>query len=126
MIFFVSPYFPARNCSCRMRGGSVRGTPLHVAAIKADLNLSKNLEVRLRIKSTSLKPDVLLLDLTMPKKDGLTALKEIKETDPNAKIIMLSAADSKKMVDDCLAAGASTFIPKPFDFNVVLEKIKNI
>ena len=77
-------------------------------------------------KYNSLKPDVLLLDLTMPKKDGLTALKEIKETDPDAKIIMLSAADSKKMVDDCIEAGATSFIPKPFDFNVVLKTIKEI
>jgi len=77
-------------------------------------------------KYASLKPDILLLDLTMPKKDGLTALKEIKQIDPDAKIIMLSAADSQKMVNDCLEAGATTFIPKPFDFKIVLEKIENI
>ena len=77
-------------------------------------------------KYASLKPDVLLLDLTMPKKDGLTVLKEIKEIDPDAKIIMLSAADSEKMVNDCLEAGAATFISKPFDFNVVLKTIRDL
>ncbi len=77
-------------------------------------------------KYASLKPDILLLDLTMPKKDGLTVLKEIKEIDPDAKVIMLSAADSKKMVDDCLEAGAASFISKPFDFNMVLKTLKEI
>ncbi len=77
-------------------------------------------------KYASIKPDVLLLDLTMPKKDGLTALKEIKKAHPDAKIIMLSAADSKSMVDECLEAGAATFISKPFDFNMVLKTLKEI
>ena len=74
----------------------------------------------------SVKPDILLLDLTMPQKDGLTVLKEIKKTNPDAKIIMLSAADSKKMVDDCLEAGAIDFISKPFDFKMVLKKLKEV
>jgi len=77
-------------------------------------------------KYFSLKPDILLMDLTMPKKDGLTALKEIKKIDPDAKIIMLSAADSMKLIDDCLEAGAVTFISKPFDFNMVLKAIREI
>jgi len=77
-------------------------------------------------KYAFLKPDILLLDLTMPKKDGLTVLKEIKEINPDAKIIMLSAADNKTMVDDCLEAGATTFISKPFDFNVVLKTLKDL
>ena len=77
-------------------------------------------------KYGSVKPDVLLLDLTMPKKDGLTALKEIKRTHPDAKIIMLSAADSKSMVDDCLEAGATSFISKPFDFKMVLKTLEEI
>ena len=77
-------------------------------------------------KYASLKPDILLLDLTMPKKDGLTVLKEIKQIHPDAKIIMLSAADSKTMVDECIEAGAISFIPKPFDFNVVLKTLKEV
>ena len=77
-------------------------------------------------KYASIKPDLLLMDLTMPKKDGLTALKEIKKAHPDAKIIMLSAADSEKMVNECLEAGAITFIPKPFDFDRVLKTLKEV
>ena len=77
-------------------------------------------------KYLSLKPDILLLDLTMPKKDGLTVLKEIKKIHPDAKVIMLSASDSKNMVDDCLEAGATSFISKPFDFKMVLKTLEEI
>jgi len=74
-------------------------------------------------KYASIKPDILLMDLSMPKKDGITALKEIKKTHPDAKIIMLSAVGSF-MASDCLEAGAITFIPKPFDFDKVLKILK--
>ena len=76
-------------------------------------------------KYASIKPDIVLMDLTMPKKDGLTALKEIKKTHPDAKIIMLSAAGTW-MASACLEAGAIAFIPKPFDFDRVLEILKEV
>jgi len=77
-------------------------------------------------KFNTFKPDVLLLDLTMPKKDGLTVLKEIKGTNPDAKIIVLSGADSKEMINQCLEAGAISFIPKPFDFDQVIKTLEEI
>lgn len=69
------------------------------------------------------KPDVLLLDIAMPKKDGQTALKEIITLDPSAKVIMITATDSLKMINDCVAAGALAYIMKPFDFEDVLKAI---
>ena len=77
-------------------------------------------------KFNTLKPDVLLLDLTMPEKDGLTALKEIKGTNPDAKIIVFSGDDSNETVNECLEAGAVSFIPKPFDFDQVIKILKEI
>jgi len=74
-------------------------------------------------KFTASKPDVLLLDVAMPKKDGLTALKEIKKTHPNAKIIIITALEDMTMVKDCVAAGALAYIMKPFDANNVLQSI---
>jgi len=74
-------------------------------------------------KFTASKPDVLLLDVAMPKKDGLTALKEIKKTHTNAKIIMITAHEDMTMVQDCVAAGALAYIMKPFDVDKVLKSI---
>ncbi len=71
-------------------------------------------------------PDVLLLDLAMPKKDGLTVVKEIIQIDPNAKIILITASDDQKIISQCLENGASSYISKPFDFNGVLKAIDDI
>jgi len=70
-----------------------------------------------------LKPDVMLLDLAMPKKDGLTVIQEIIAKDPKAKIILITAAGDMKVIDKCLTNGAKTYIPKPFEFEQVLKII---
>jgi len=74
-------------------------------------------------KFVDLKPDVLLLDLVLAEKDGLATLKEIKETNPNAKIIMISVLDNKQMIQDCISAGALAYITKPFGADDVLQSI---
>jgi len=74
-------------------------------------------------KYPQLKPDMLLLDLAMPKKDGLTVIQEIIAMDPKAKIILITAADNMKVIDKCLASGAKSYIAKPFEFNQILKII---
>ena len=76
-------------------------------------------------KFSEIQPDLLLLDLAMPKKDGLTVVKEIISKHPDAKIIIVTASDDQKTINDCLAAGAVSFISKPFDFNKVLKVISD-
>ncbi len=71
-------------------------------------------------------PQILLLDLAMPKKDGLTVVKEVIEYDPNAKIIMITASDDQKVISQCLEHGAKISVSKPFDFNSVLKTITEI
>jgi len=71
-------------------------------------------------------PEILLLDLAMPKKDGLTVVKEIIQFDPTAKIILITASDDQKIIQDCLDSGAASYISKPFDFNGVLKAITDI
>ncbi len=71
-------------------------------------------------------PDVLLLDLAMPKKDGLVVVKEVMQFDPNAKIILITASDDQKVISQCLESGALSYISKPFDFNGVLKVINDI
>ncbi len=74
-------------------------------------------------KYPQLKPDLMLLDLAMPKKDGLTVIQEIMEMDPKAKIILITAAGDMKIIDKCLASGAKSYIAKPFEFKQVLKII---
>ena len=72
------------------------------------------------------KPDIVLLDMAMPKKDGLAVLKEIISYDPKAKIIMISASDNQETVKECLSAGARAYILKPFNFHEVLNIINQV
>jgi two-component system, chemotaxis family, chemotaxis protein CheY len=72
------------------------------------------------------KPDLVTLDITMPEKNGIEALKEIKQEYPQAKIIMCSAMGQQKMVVEAIEAGAKDFIVKPFDENRVIEAINRV
>ncbi|MED4531292.1 response regulator [Metabacillus fastidiosus] len=73
-----------------------------------------------------LKPDLVTMDVTMPEKNGVEALKEIKEEFPDAKIIMCSAIGQQKMVVEAIEAGAKDFIVKPFDESRVIEAITRV
>jgi len=75
-------------------------------------------------KYAELQPDLVTMDITMPEMDGISALKKIKETDPNAKILMCSAMGQQAMVIDAIQAGAKDFIVKPFQADRVLEAIQ--
>jgi two-component system chemotaxis response regulator CheY len=75
-------------------------------------------------KYKELSPDIVTMDITMPEMDGITALKEIRIIDSNAKIIMCSAMGQQAMVIDAIQAGAKDFIVKPFQADRVLEAIK--
>lgn len=76
-------------------------------------------------KFNQIQPDLLLLDLAMPKKDGLTVVKEIMEFYPEAKIILITATDNQSIIKQCLEAGASASISKPFNFDKVLKVISD-
>ncbi|GBF11612.1 response regulator [Tepidibacillus infernus] len=82
---------------------------------------SDGLQAVEKYKETS--PDLVTMDITMPEMDGITALKEIKKSDPNAKIIMCSAMGQQAMVIDAIQAGAKDFIVKPFQADRVIEAI---
>jgi two-component system chemotaxis response regulator CheY len=71
-----------------------------------------------------LKPDVTLLDITMPIKDGLTALKEIKQLDLNAKVIMISAMAQDMVISQSIENGAIDFIEKPIHELKILKVLE--
>ncbi|MFB5664155.1 response regulator [Alteribacillus sp. HJP-4] len=73
-----------------------------------------------------LQPDLVMMDITMPEKDGIAALKEIKNNDPAAQIIMCSAMGQQSMVIDAIQAGARDFIVKPFQADRVMDAINKV
>ena len=77
-------------------------------------------------KYNELKPDLVLMDITMPEMDGIQALKKIKEGDSDAKVIMCSAMGQQAMVIDAIQSGAKDFIVKPFQADRVLEAVKKV
>ena len=77
-------------------------------------------------KYQELRPDVTTMDITMPEMDGITAVREIRKVDPNARIIMCSAMGQQAMVLDAIQAGARDFIVKPFQEDRVIDAIKKV
>ena len=71
------------------------------------------------------KPD-LVMDITMPNKTGIEALKEIKAMDPGAKVVMCSAMGQEAMVVEAIKLGALDFIVKPFKAERILQTVKKI
>jgi two-component system chemotaxis response regulator CheY len=64
----------------------------------------------------SCKPDLVALDLSMPNRDGLSALTEILQSDDNARILVVSAIKDNVMITEALEKGARGFIAKPLNF----------
>lgn len=67
-------------------------------------------------KYGELKPDLVTMDITMPEMDGISALKNIRSIDSNAKVVMCSAMGQQAMVIEAIQVGARDFIVKPFQF----------
>lgn len=77
-------------------------------------------------KYESFKPDMVILDITMPNMDGLQTLIGLKKIDPDAKVIMCSAMGQEAMVIDAIEAGALDFIVKPFQAERIIKAIQKI
>lgn len=67
------------------------------------------------------RPDLVLMDITMPEMDGLDALRTIRSEDPDACVVMCTALGQKSVVIEALKAGARDFIVKPFQPDKVRE-----
>lgn len=77
-------------------------------------------------KFQELKPDLVLLDITMPVMDGLTALRNILHFDPEATVVMISAISQKDVVRDALEMGAKYYITKPFEEQRIINMLKSV
>lgn len=69
-------------------------------------------------------PDAVLLDITMPEKDGLEVLREIRGKHPDARVVMLTALGQQSIVLEAIKAGARDFIVKPFEQERVLAALQ--
>ena len=77
-------------------------------------------------KYCDLHPDFVTLDITMPVMDGIQTLVKIKEYDPAAKVIMVTAAGQKSKMLEAIKMGAAEFVTKPFETNQIISIIESI
>ncbi|MBI5377858.1 MAG: response regulator [Thaumarchaeota archaeon] len=72
------------------------------------------------------KPDLVTMDVNMPRADGIQALRAIMKIDPTAKVVMVTSVEQKQIVQDAMKIGARDYIVKPFDrsnVGLVLNKV---
>lgn len=69
-------------------------------------------------------PDVVLMDVVMPRVDGIDALKQIKEINPDAKVIMISAVGQESVIKEAMQLGARSYLTKPIREEAVLKAVK--
>ncbi|GAB6165276.1 response regulator [Thermostilla marina] len=73
-----------------------------------------------------LRPHAVTLDLVMPQYDGLHAMRGIREFDPQARIVVVSALDQTEILREAFKAGASDFLVKPFDKQILLDTLDRL
>lgn len=73
-----------------------------------------------------IRPDVVLMDILMPKMDGISATRNIIEYDPDAKIIAVTAVGKRGLEKECIEAGASGFVMKPFKTKDLVNAINSL
>ena len=95
---------------------STLGTPVFAEATDGQGAVDKYKEI---------KPDLVFLDIVMPKKDGNAAIQEIMEFDPDATIIIASSVGTQSQLKSAIEAGARDFVQTPLDKNQVLTIVNN-
>ena len=137
----IKPDFPLQE-TAEPRGQRADGTKYRVLVVDDSLFIKKHLEQILTSegfevvdtatdgqeavqKYQQLHPDVDLvtLDITMPKMDGIAALQQIMNFDSNAKVVMVSALGKQDLVKQALVLGAKGYVVKPLEREKVLERI---
>lgn len=73
-----------------------------------------------------LRPDIVTMDITMPKQDGVYALEQIMSIDPSAAVVMVSALGQEENVKRAIRAGAKGFVVKPFNEATIMSVLSSI
>ncbi len=71
-------------------------------------------------------PDLVTMDLMMPEMDGMEAIREIRGSDPDARILVVSALDTKDMIEEAIEAGALGYVTKPYSYEKLRIKIDDV
>lgn len=100
-------------------GNIVRKLGGTVAAEACDGKEAVDLYARIR-------PDLVILDITMPVQDGVETLKKIRELDANAKVIIISSLGHKEVIWQALCLGAKNFVTKPYNADYAAMMIKAV
>ena len=77
-------------------------------------------------KYKELRPDIVTMNIVMPKVNGIEALKMIREFDPSAKVVMISASAREEIVRIAFMYGAKNFIAKPFEDQKVIQVLSEL
>ncbi len=75
-------------------------------------------------KYEEIRPDLVTMDITMPEMSGIDALRAIRDKDPSARVLIVSAMGQQRMIVEALESGAMDFLVKPFQPTKVLETVK--
>ena len=73
-----------------------------------------------------LKPDLVTMDIVMPHKNGIDAIREILQKDPEAKIVVITTLGQENVVVEALDAGALDFIVKPFSLQDIKKLVRKL
>ena len=103
------------STSIKLMGRNVKNVFLIQKAIKRCVSIIKEF-----------KPDIVTMDITMPKLDGIDAVSEILKINPAAKIVMVTAAGQKTNIVEALKRGAADFIQKPFESSAIVSVLEKV
>ncbi len=77
-------------------------------------------------KYKTIKPDIIILDVMLPKKNGMEVLREIRATDKDTKVIMISSLATQEFIKEAKEAGANYYIVKPYDNQVFMKIVREL
>lgn len=79
-----------------------------------------------KLSVTNILPDIIFLDIQMPKMDGLDFLKKLKQQNKTSKIVIISSMSDKKTLENFISLGINSYIVKPIERKIFLEHVARV
>ncbi len=90
-----------------------------------DLVFTDNGQQCLEVLKTDKNINLVLMDIKMPKQNGIEITRDIKRLNPNIKVLIITGYESAEIAADATAAGADAYITKPFESKQIIKKIES-